>query len=41
MPDKKWQKDKKQILKELGYPKLTMPLQTTLTAKSSELTDLY
>jgi|GEM_PF-1497420 len=41
MPKVKWNKEKKNILNELDYPKLKQPLQETLKAKQIELNELY
>jgi TnpA family transposase len=39
--EQKWKKEKKPILKSLGYSKLTTPIKTTLDDKSKGLTALY
>ncbi|OJX14192.1 MAG: hypothetical protein BGO77_00430 [Caedibacter sp. 37-49] len=39
--DKQWFREKKTILKQLDYPKLLTPIQTTLDAKNTSLTAIY
>ncbi len=41
IPPIKWKKNKRRILKNIGYNKLTSPIQQTLKIKRIELTELY
>lgn len=41
MPRKRWNKDKKKLIKQSNYPKLITPIQKTITEKNKTLTELY